>query len=264
MRALTFRVGNRRQKRDFGAARIEPRVLHDDRDVGFEYRGIVGVARDRLRVVKIIEAQVQRAAGGDGHAVRADRLPAGEENGNRDARVALSGIENAGGLVGDQRAVGKGAFGGYVTFGDGPSPASNGLHAAPPFFPLKLLTRTAGLSFRAARTFFCLGRREVKGVLPKSRNRVAGGRAESFTALRGESARRDPNARQSKGRDARNHRFARHRLLGEARGGPRTTGVGWPGFGAHLGAWGVRDRPRNPRRPLWLCASRSAAPHSRP
>ena len=72
-------------------------MLHDDRDVGFEYRGIVGVARDRLRVVEIIEAQVQRAAGGDGHAVRADRLPVGEENRDRDARVALPGIENAGG-----------------------------------------------------------------------------------------------------------------------------------------------------------------------
>src|SRR6516225_6874921 len=34
--------------------------------------------------------------------------------------------------------------------------------------------------------------------------------------------------------DARNHRFARHRLLGEARGGRRTTGVGRPGFGAPL------------------------------
>src|SRR5262249_17775254 len=64
--------------------------------------------------------------------------------------------------------------------------------------------------------------------------------------------------------DARNHRFARHRLLGEARGGRRTTGVGRPGFGAHLGAGGVRDRPRNPRRSLRLCASWSAAPHSWP
>src|SRR6516162_905623 len=157
MRALAFRVGNRRQKRDFGAARIEPRVLHDDGDVGFEYRSIVGVARDRLRVVEIVEAQVQRAACGDGHAVRADRLPVGEENRDRDARVALSGIENAGGLVGDQCAVGKGAFGGNVTFGDCPSPASNGLHAAPPFFPVRLITRTPGLSFRAAGTFFASG-----------------------------------------------------------------------------------------------------------
>src|SRR5262249_60618258 len=72
-------------------------------------------------------------------------------------------------------------------------------------FPLKLLTRTAGLSFRAAGTFFCLRRRDVNGVLPQSRNTVARGRAESFTALRAESARRDPNARQSEARDARHH-----------------------------------------------------------
>src|SRR5262249_35326191 len=87
MRKLAFRVGNRRQKRDFGAARIEPRVLHNDRNVRFEHRGIVGVARDRLRVVEIVEPQAQRAPGGDGHAVGADRLPVGEEDGNGDARV---------------------------------------------------------------------------------------------------------------------------------------------------------------------------------
>src|SRR5215475_12845736 len=184
---LTFRVGNRRQKCDFGAARIEPRVLHDDRNVGFEYRGIVGVARDRLRVVEIIEAQVQRAAGGDGHAVRAGRLAVGEENGNRDARLALPGVENASGLVGDQRAVGKGAFGGNVTFGDCPSPASNGLHAVPPFFPLKMITRTARFSFRAAGTFFSVRRRGVvNGVLPGNRKMVARESADTFSAAQRE------------------------------------------------------------------------------
>src|SRR6516162_6383887 len=189
MCALAFGVGNRRQKCDFGAARIEPRVLHDDRNVGYEYRGIVGVARDRLRVVKIIKAQVQRAACGDGHAVRADRLAVGEENGNRDARVTLPGVENASGLVGDQRAVGKGAFGGNVTFGDCPSPASNGLHAVPPFFPPKMITRTARFSFRAAGTFFSVRRRGVVNrVLPGSGKMLAresAASAPAATAIRG-------------------------------------------------------------------------------
>src|SRR6516162_5034316 len=66
---LTFRIGNGRQQRHFGAARIEPRVLHDDRNVRFEHRGVVGVARDRLRVVEIVEAQMQCTPGGDGHVV---------------------------------------------------------------------------------------------------------------------------------------------------------------------------------------------------
>jgi hypothetical protein len=34
-------------------------VLHDDRHVGFEHPGIVGVARDRLRIDKIVEAQMK-------------------------------------------------------------------------------------------------------------------------------------------------------------------------------------------------------------
>src|SRR6516164_2774216 len=151
---LTFRIGNGRQQRHFGAARIEPRVLHDDRNVRFEHRGVVGVARDRLRVVEIVEAQMQRAPGGDGHAVRADRLPVGEEDGNGDARVLLAGVEDAGGLVGNERAVGKRAFGGNVAFRDCPSSPSDGLHAVPPFFPTRMLTRTTRFSFRPQELFF--------------------------------------------------------------------------------------------------------------
>ena len=97
-------------------------MLHDDRNVRFEHRGVVGVARDRLRVVEIVEAQVQRASGGDGHAVGADRLPVGEEDGDGNARVLLAGVEDAGGLVGDECAVGKRAFGGNVALRDCPSP----------------------------------------------------------------------------------------------------------------------------------------------
>src|SRR5215469_12771219 len=52
-----FGVGDRRQKGDFGAPRIESRVLDDDWHIRLEYRGIVGIARDRLGVVEIIEAQ---------------------------------------------------------------------------------------------------------------------------------------------------------------------------------------------------------------
>src|SRR5262249_35649325 len=52
----SFRVGDRRQKRDFRASRIESRVLNDDWHVRLEYRGIVGIARNRLRVVEIIKA----------------------------------------------------------------------------------------------------------------------------------------------------------------------------------------------------------------
>src|ERR1700741_3897337 len=70
----SFSVGDRRQKGDLGAPRIEPRVLDDDWHVRLEYRSIVGITRDRFRVVEIIEAQVQCAPGGDGDAVGTDRL----------------------------------------------------------------------------------------------------------------------------------------------------------------------------------------------
>src|SRR5262249_6292142 len=75
-----FRVGDRRQQRDLGATRIHPSVLQDDRDVGFKNRRIVGVTRDRLRIVEIVEAQVQRTPGADRDAVRTDWFSIGKED----------------------------------------------------------------------------------------------------------------------------------------------------------------------------------------
>src|SRR4029077_9562049 len=53
---------------------IEPGVLQDDRHVRFEYRGVVGIARDRRGVVEIVETQMQRPACGNGQAIRADGI----------------------------------------------------------------------------------------------------------------------------------------------------------------------------------------------
>src|SRR5262249_5760983 len=137
----------------------------------------------------------------------AGRLAVGEENGNRDARVAFPGIEDASGLVGDQRAVGKGAFGGDVTFGDCPSPASNGLHAVTPFFPLKMVTRTARFSFRAAGTFFSVRRRGVvNGVLPGNRKVVARESADTFSAAQRERPPR-PQSEAIQGQGCAQSRF---------------------------------------------------------
>jgi hypothetical protein len=101
-----LRISNGRQKGNLGATGIQPRVLYDDRNVGLEDRGIVGIARNRLRIIQIVEAQMQRVLASDGDAIRADRLPVGEKNSNGHMRVTLAGVENAGGLVRDQVAIG--------------------------------------------------------------------------------------------------------------------------------------------------------------
>src|SRR5207253_1495678 len=120
-----FSVGDCRQKSDLGAPRIESRVLDDDWHVRLEYRGIVGITRDRFRVVEIIEAQVQCAPGGDSDAIGTDRLAVGEENRNGDVSVMIGGVEDACSFVGNQLAVGISAFRGNIALGDRPSPASN-------------------------------------------------------------------------------------------------------------------------------------------
>src|SRR5262249_8310485 len=121
--------------------------------VRLENRGIVGVARDRLGIVEVVETQVQRAPGSDGDAVGADRLPVGEEDGDRDMRIAVAGVDDAGGLVRDQRAVGERALRRNVTLGDGPALASNALHGRASAFPPKMSTSGGGLRFRPRELF---------------------------------------------------------------------------------------------------------------
>ena len=86
----------------------------------FEYRCIVGVARDFLRLVEVIEAQMQGSPRLDGDAEGTDRLAVGKEDRDGHMGVARAGIEDAGRLVGDQRAIGKRAFRGDIAFGNGP------------------------------------------------------------------------------------------------------------------------------------------------
>src|SRR5262245_40790250 len=100
-----LRIGNGGEQGDLRAARIEPRVLHDDRHVGFEHRGVVGVERNRLGILEIVEPQVKRAPRRDDNAVGADRLAIGEEDRHIHVRRALAGIEDARGLVRHQGAI---------------------------------------------------------------------------------------------------------------------------------------------------------------
>ena len=86
---------------------IEPGVLQDDRHVRFEYRGVVGIARDRRGVVEIVETQMQRPACGNGQAIRADGIAISEKNCDRHMCVTIACVEDASGLVRDERAMRK-------------------------------------------------------------------------------------------------------------------------------------------------------------
>ncbi len=85
---------------------FEPCVLDDDRHVRLEDRREIGIARNDLRVLQIVEAQVQRAPRSDGNTVN-HRLAVGEKHRNGNAGFLIAGVEDARRLVGNQRAVGK-------------------------------------------------------------------------------------------------------------------------------------------------------------
>jgi hypothetical protein len=115
----------------FGVSRIKPCVLHNDRHIRFEHRGKVGIPRHGGRFAEIVETQMQRAPRRNGHPIRADRLAIGEKDRNVDMRLVIAGIENARGLVRNQRLLQKRASRRDMPFGNGPAPASDGLHLSP-------------------------------------------------------------------------------------------------------------------------------------
>ena len=86
---------------------IEPGVLHDDRHVRFEHRGVVGIARDRRGIVEIVKAQMQGAASRNRQAVGTDRLAISEKNRDCHMRVIIARIEDAGGFVLHEGAIRK-------------------------------------------------------------------------------------------------------------------------------------------------------------
>src|SRR5262249_55676018 len=93
-------------------------------------RRVVGVARNRTRIVEIVEAKMQCAARRHGEPVWPDRFAIGEEDRDRHMRVAIGGVEDAGGLVRGEGAGGIAALGRDVALGDGPPRAPERLHYA--------------------------------------------------------------------------------------------------------------------------------------
>jgi hypothetical protein len=107
---------------------IEPRVLNDDRDVRFEHRRIIGIPRNGSGIFQIIETQMQCTPWRDCHVERTNGLAIRKKYSEGDVRLFVTGIENARGLVADQRVIGKRAFRWYPPFGNSPIATSDGLH----------------------------------------------------------------------------------------------------------------------------------------
>jgi hypothetical protein len=102
-----FRVGDGGQEADFGMARVQSGVLDDNGNVRFEHGGIFRVARNRRRLLLVVESQMPGSAGRHRHTIRPGWLAVGEENRDGDVRFLIAGIENACRLVGNERMIGE-------------------------------------------------------------------------------------------------------------------------------------------------------------
>src|SRR6516164_10150861 len=96
-------------------------------------------------------------------------------------------------------------------------------------FPtLKTITRTARFSFRPQELFFASSVEVSSMAFCRKVRRWHTAQAPSALSRTAPAA---TPVRAIEGQDARNHCFARHRPLGEARGYLRPAGIGWPRVG---------------------------------
>src|SRR4029079_1420528 len=133
--------------------------------------------------------------------------------------VTIARVEDASGLVRDERAMRERAFGGNVSLRDGPSPAADRFHAMTPFFPLRLPTLVPRLRFRHGNFLSadCI-MREAQNAVAEASAAERASRRRQFCLTCGEILAIDGNlGRGLKGTDARNHGFARNRQFRPAR-----------------------------------------------
>lgn len=88
-----------REQSEGRLARVQTGVLNDDRLVGLDEGGVVGLARNGLGIVEVVEPKVQSPFGRDLGAIGAGWIAVGEEDRYLDRSVPLSRIQDAGGLV---------------------------------------------------------------------------------------------------------------------------------------------------------------------
>src|SRR6185437_6254786 len=101
-------------------ARIEPGVLHDDRNVGFDHARVVLAARND-GVPQLIESQMHGASRRQVNKVRAYGLAIGEKDRDAHVRFLVGGVEHASRLVTGELGLGAGAPFRDVTLRDSPA-----------------------------------------------------------------------------------------------------------------------------------------------
>lgn len=87
-------VRHGRAQRAVGLARLDPQEAHDHGHVGLEHAGEVGLARQALGILELVEADVRGAPRAHGDHVRAGGLAVGEEDRHRDAGVLVRRVQD--------------------------------------------------------------------------------------------------------------------------------------------------------------------------
>lgn len=83
----------------FSLARIEAGVLYDDRYIRFNETGKISVARDRLRITEIVEADMPCSPSRHQEVIRPDRFTIAIKHRDANTRVLIGRIQQANGFV---------------------------------------------------------------------------------------------------------------------------------------------------------------------
>ncbi|GHD93386.1 hypothetical protein GCM10010508_49850 [Streptomyces naganishii JCM 4654] len=104
-------------------------MLHDDRHVADQHRGVVGTDRHGAVPLQLVEPLVQGAARGDGDPVGAGRFPVREEERDLHVGVLVTGVQQARRLVARHR-LRAGAGPGDASLGDRPHTLTDVFHGS--------------------------------------------------------------------------------------------------------------------------------------
>ena len=115
-----------------GIARVEPRVLHDDRHVRADHGRIGSVVRHALGIGQLVEPHVLRAARLHPHPIRTCRIPVLEIKRELYRRWYIGSVENAGCFVRHELRLLAEAATGNVAFSNGPNPTPENVRSPQP------------------------------------------------------------------------------------------------------------------------------------
>jgi len=119
---------HRAQQCIFCLARVQSGVMHDNRRVGFDHARKIRIARNRFRILKIIETQMSCPTRRDGESIGSNRLAICIKDRDMHPHIAVRYVQQADGLMAGHVWCGTRTRSRNISFRDSPAFATERFH----------------------------------------------------------------------------------------------------------------------------------------